>query len=70
MTVVPLTSDFVIDRLNALPPHSRLRAGYCDLLREIRTFELKQDALSRECEEALEEALLNEDIQRTAGLAH
>ena len=40
MNIVTLDSAFILNRLNALPPHSRLRSGYCDILREIRKREL------------------------------
>lgn len=62
MTVLTLSSDFLIERLNQLPPHSRMRAGYCDMLREIRKRELEEEAfhktLCAELERALNDATL------------
>lgn len=72
MTVIALTSDFITDRLNKLPPASRKRAGYCDLLKELRRRELEFEAECRKvnaelCDD-LERVLDDPEFQVTAGL--
>lgn len=60
MSVITIDSAFLIERLNCLPPHSRKRAGICDLLREIRYRELQDERLHQECESAMETAFADD----------
>lgn len=43
MTVIAIDTDFIVSRLNDLPPHSRLRAGYCDMLRHVKRAQIEAD---------------------------
>lgn len=64
MTVVTIDAAFVMAKLNSLPPHSRLRSGYVDILREIRRQELLEEAehnaFADEIERALEQSMARE----------
>lgn len=57
MSIILIDADFIVSRLNALPPHSRLRSGYCDLLREIRRREIEADVTELRQSDALGEML-------------
>lgn len=43
MTSIIDLRTFATKRLNELPPHSRYRAGYCDLLRHLTAEELRME---------------------------
>lgn len=53
-TIVTLDSARIIARLNSLPPNSRLRPGYLDMMRQIRKEELANDHITAMLSEALE----------------
>lgn len=52
-----IDSTFVEQRMKQLPPQSRKRAGYCDLLRILRNEELQHERMARDLERALDEEL-------------
>lgn len=54
MNIVTLDSARIIARLNSLPPHSRLRPGYVDMMRQIRREELANDHIDKMLCDALE----------------
>lgn len=56
MTVIYIDRAFVLDKLNALPVHSRRRAGYCDILKHFNRLELESDRLGKVLVADLEEA--------------
>jgi hypothetical protein len=56
MNVISLESR-IVDRLNRLPPHSRLRPGYVDLMRQIKREQLGEERLHRVLVRALEDEL-------------
>lgn len=63
MTIVTITPAFIIDKLQTLPPHSRLRAGYVDMMRHLRREQLLQDHMDRMFDDAI--ALMDvSDVQR------
>lgn len=69
MTVFHITPEYIVSRLNALPPHSRLRPGYCDLMRAIRRDELLLDQLEGDLLAALEAELGRDPgFAQTAGM--
>jgi len=41
--VVTINADYIMSRLNTLPPSSRRRAGYVDLLRHIKRAQIEAD---------------------------
>lgn len=43
MNIVTVDAAFVTAKLNSLPPHSRLRSGYCDLMRHIQRKQIEAD---------------------------
>lgn len=57
MNIVTIDEPFIVHQLNVLPPHSRKRAGYCDMLRHIRRQQLEQERLGKVLESELEKAL-------------
>lgn len=64
MTVIVIDRAFVIDKLNALPVHSRRRAGYCDILKHFNRFELEADRLGRELAAELERTFASEALKQ------
>lgn len=56
MTVIAL-EERIVSRLNSLPPHSRLRPGYIDIMRQIKKEQLSQDPMTAMLTEALRLAL-------------
>lgn len=71
MNTVTLDSAYIVRRLNELPPHSRLRSGYCDALRFLRRQELEADArLTRALDDLEREiaAELDFEFQTTGGI--
>lgn len=66
-TIVTLDRDFILNKLNTLPRHSRLRPGYVDLMRHIRKDELTQDHMARMFDEAVRLAFPDEDDAARVG---
>jgi hypothetical protein len=62
--VITIDSRFLVDRLNSLPPASRKRAGYCDLIREVRRMELMEPKLSAELVGELERVFEADELVR------
>jgi hypothetical protein len=61
MTVISLEHR-IVDRLNHLPPHSRLRPGYVDRMRQIKREQLAEERVHRALVRALEEELAREPM--------
>lgn len=59
--IVTLDSARIIARLNSLPPNSRLRPGYVDMMRQIRREELANDHMTEMLAKALELAFEEDD---------
>lgn len=61
MTVISLEHS-IVDRLNRLPPHSRLRPGYVDLMRQIKREQLAEERVHRALVRDLEEELARDPL--------
>lgn len=63
MSNILALQPIVLARLNALPEYSRKRAGYVDLLKEIRKQEIQQEVLLTSlCLTALEDVFSEDEL--------